>query len=231
MRAFRPSLAAALLLTLPSGPAAAQDAMRGKLLYLDAGRVAGAGVSCVDCHGGLPGALHGLGKAAGDPAAIAYALGAIQQMTPLRGRLSEKDMADLAAYIAFPAAPSPDPRLATAGPAASPYSAERLEFPEAAAGGAPIASTVRITNRGALPLTLLSSPAIGGPAAADFTLAASDCRAGATLGAGESCSMEIVFQPGGETGLRAATLGLTHDWVRGGAHVALIGRVSAAAPR
>jgi hypothetical protein len=33
-----------------------QNALRGKLLYHDTAGVTGSAVSCVECHGGLPGA-------------------------------------------------------------------------------------------------------------------------------------------------------------------------------
>jgi len=198
----------------------AQDALRGKRLYHDIGRLNGAGVSCIDCHGGIPGALHGIGKAANNPAAIDYALGAIQQMTPLRGRVSQQDMADLAAYIGAPQTPSPDLRIETSGPAASAYTAERLEFRPGDR------SIVRFSNAGNLPLQLLSPPAISGPDADAFTLAASDCHAGMTLRPGMSCTVDITFRrPGSNpTSLRSARLGIRHDWIRGEIAVALLGR-------
>ena len=84
-------------------PAAAQDALRGKRLYLDTARVTGAPVSCVDCHRALPPGLFGIGSAANNPAIIANALNSIPQMAPLRGRLTAADIADVAAYIGNPA--------------------------------------------------------------------------------------------------------------------------------
>jgi hypothetical protein len=78
---------------LVAAPADAQDALNGKRLYLDVSRVRGAGTNCVDCHGGLPGGLFGIGRAANDAAAVERAIGAIPQMTPLRGRLSARDYA------------------------------------------------------------------------------------------------------------------------------------------
>ena len=205
-------------------PALAQDALRGKQLYHDVGRLSGAGVSCIDCHGGLPGALHGLGKVADNPAAIEYAIGAVTQMTPLRGRLTDRDMADIAAYAAFPAVPSPDPRIMTAGPAATPYSNDRLEFFAEPEGPPSPPSSIRLTNAGALPLRLASAPVLAGPAAEQFVIAATDCSAGMTLAPQQSCAVDILFRPVGHQGLRAASLGLAHDWIRGGVNIALIGR-------
>ncbi len=198
-------------------PALAQDALRGKLLYHDIGRVRGTGVSCVDCHGGIPGALHGLEKVAGNPNAIAYAIGAVQQMTPLRGRVTVEDMADIAAYVADPAVASPAVHLTTSGPAASAYTSERLEF--AGAG----TSSVRLTNAGALPFGLGAAPFLDGPAAAQFILAASDCESGAVLAPQQSCALRVEYRPVG-IGLRTATLRIAHDWIGGSTNVALIGR-------
>ena len=219
-------LPAVLLLALAATGAWAQDALRGKRLYHDVGQTSGAGVSCIDCHGGVPGALHGLGKAANNPAAIDYALNAIQQMMPLRGRLSTQDMADIAAYVGTPGIPSPEPRLANTGPAASRWSTERLEFPIAVSGSISAESTVELTNAGAVPLQILSAPVLDGPDAAQFTIVASNCAAGMLLAKQQSCSMAIAFQPRGSSGLRTASARIGHDWIRGGIHVALIGRVS-----
>jgi len=206
-------------------PTLAQDALRGKRLYHDIGPISGAGVSCIDCHGGIPGALHGIGKAANNPAAIDYALNVIQQMTPLRGRVSQQDMADLAAYIGAPHTPSPDLRIETSGPAANRFTAERLEFRPGDR------SVVKFTNTGRLPLQLQSAPAISGPDAGTFFIAASDCRAELTLGPGMSCSVDITFRPAppasNSTSLRSARLGISHDWIRGEVAVALLGRTQA----
>jgi hypothetical protein len=160
-------------------------------------------------------------RVAGSPNAIAYAIGAISQMSALRGRVTDQDMADIAAYVAHPAVPSPNLQLATFGPAASPYTAERLEF------SAPASSSIRLINAGALPLGLGSAPVLSGPAVADYSIAATDCRAGAVLAAQQFCTIEIAFAPRGEPGLRAATVSVSHDWIRASVHIALIGRVAA----
>jgi len=221
--------AALAALCLSSSVAHAQDALRGKRLYHDVGRMNGAGVSCIDCHGGIPGALHGIGKAANNPAAIDYAIHAIQQMTPLRGRVSPQDMADLAAYIGAPLTPSPDLRIETSGPAANAYTKERLEFRPDDDG------VIRFANTGRLPLQLRSAPALSGPDTGAFIITASDCRAGMTLGPGVSCTVEVVFRPPQPTphsnSLRSARLGISHDWIRGEAAVALLGRTETAGIR
>ncbi|MFM9970869.1 MAG: c-type cytochrome, partial [Burkholderiales bacterium] len=117
-----------LMFCLLANAAVAQDALRGKRIYHDGGRLNGAGISCVDCHGGVPGALHGINRAARNPTAIEYALGAISQMSRLRGHLTKADIQDLAAYLAQPLVASPRLAVSTKGPAANSYTTERLEF-------------------------------------------------------------------------------------------------------
>jgi len=206
-------------------PSSAQDALRGKLLYHDVGRLSGAGVSCIDCHGGVPGALHGLGKVADNPAAIDYAIGAVLQMTPLRGRLSIRDLADIAAYVATPTVGSPEPRVSARGPAASPYSSDRLEFFDVQEGSTSTPSTLSLANQGKVALRIGSGAHISGPDAAQFAITVDDCRAGQVLETGQACDVTIVFRPEGPQGLRTATLRLAHDWIHGGFNVPLLGRV------
>ena len=79
--ALQALLLVCLALAAVTSPALGQDALRGKRLYHEVGRLNGAGVSCIDCHGGVPGALDGLGRVAGDPARIAYAIGTVAGMT------------------------------------------------------------------------------------------------------------------------------------------------------
>ena len=209
-----------------AGTAGAQDALRGKMLYHDVGRMSGAGVSCIDCHGGIPGGLHGIGKAAGKPSVIEEALGAIHQMAPLRGRVSTADMADLAAYLARPDVPSPDLRSGTVAADGTFMPSERVTFTALAdqAGSATVA-TVRLVNAGAVVVRLRSGPQLAGPDAALFDIIASDCAEGRALGAGDACSVSVAFRPRGPGGLRSASLSVQHDWLRGASSLALVGRV------
>lgn len=232
-RRGNPSLALSALLVaaLAAGTAFAQSALLGKRLYHDIGRLRGTGASCVDCHGGFPGALHGIGRAAGDPIAIEYAIGAIRQMEVLRGRVTPQDMADIAAYLAAPDVASPDLRLSSAGQAASPYTSERLEFAETVPGSVSAPSTIRLSNVGRLPLHLQSTPKISGVAADDFRLIATDCHAATALAPQQSCTISVAFDPRGDgPRLRLASVGVEHDWIRGSVNIALIGRIGAAEP-
>ncbi len=204
-------------------PAAAQDALRGKRLYLDTARVTGAPVSCVDCHRALPPGLFGIGSAANNPAIIANALNSIPQMAPLRGRLTAVDIADVAAYIGNPSVPSPVLRVVTNAPN-GPVSSDRLDFGVVLPGQTSGRGNVRLANDGALPMQITSSVRIVGPHAAEYSLADSGCGPTTTLGPGQSCEIGITFRPGssGER-LRTAAVQVDHDWVSGIAAVALLG--------
>ncbi len=217
MHAF---LLACLALAAAAPHALGQDALRGKRLYHEVGRLSGAGASCIDCHGGLPGGLHGIGRVADDPARIDYAIGAVTQMTPLRGRLSRQDMADLAAYVARPGVASPVPRVATSGSASMPYVPDRLEFAGAATG------MVRLSNAGAVALRLDAGPALAGEHVAQFAIAEATCAEGLVLGEGKSCTVTIAFVPDAGPGPRVAVLRLAHDWIGGGTSIPLIGRLA-----
>lgn len=222
-------LGAVLALLLPGSPAEAQDALRGKRLFLDTARLTGSGVSCVDCHGGLPPGLFGIGRAANDPAAVERAVNAIPQMTPLRGRLAATDYADLAAYIGRPGVPSPALRAATSG-AATTASPERLDFGAAVPGSQTPGSRWHLVNEGAVALQLTAAPLLRGENAGDFAIVSGDCAAGLTLAGGGSCSMEIAFRPLAGAGTRRAAAAVGHDWVGGEIALALAGQAIAPAP-
>jgi mono/diheme cytochrome c family protein len=199
------------------------NALRGKRLYLDGGRIVGTGVSCVDCHGDVVGSAFGLGKAANSPAAIDYAINAIPQMARARGRYSAQDLIELAAYIGEPNVASPDVRLLTSGAAANPYTSARLEFGVITLGAKSSTSKIRIVNAGQIALNIAALPTLAGPDTAQFELLATDCQAGLTLQFQQACELTIAFVPTGLPGPRSASVGITHDWVRGVDNVALIG--------
>jgi cytochrome c553 len=214
------ALVAALLL---ADGAAALDALNGKRLYHDVGRLRGAGVSCVDCHFALPGQF-GISRAANDPARIQQAVESIPQMTPLRGRLTSDDYKDLAAYIGQPGVPSPDLRVSTSGAAS-----DRIDFGTVTAGTSASAQ-MRLDNGGAIALRLTSLPRIVGEHPADFTFGpGGTCPGAAALAAGATCVIEVRFAPlPGATGTRRAALQVDHDWIGGVAAVALLGQAQPA---
>jgi hypothetical protein len=223
MSGHRREVAVALLVLL-SWPraASAQSALRGKRLYLDAARITGSGVSCVDCHGGIPGGLFGIGRAANDPVLVESAIGSVPQMAPFRERLAANDFADLAAYLGDPAVPSPQVELTTVLPSGAPGAADRLSFGEVAVG-AEATATLVLRNSGQLPFSITAAPLLAGPNVEEFTLLPQPCDAGAALVPAASCSFEVRFAPDGPLGMRVARLVISHDWVSGVAAVALLG--------
>lgn len=215
------AIAIAGALGMLSAHALAQDALRGKRVYLDTARLTGSTVSCVDCHGGFPPGLFGIGQAANNPARVANAIASIPQMTPLRGRLSTQDVADVAAYLGNPAVPSPTLRV---GPG------DRLDFGAISQGQTSARGAVTLTNTGTLSLTLTSNSRLTGPQAAEYSIADSSCTSGRLLAPSESCEVGVLFRPpSGASGLRTAALQVDHDWVSGTAAVALIGTAESGA--
>jgi mono/diheme cytochrome c family protein len=213
-------LVPAFCAVLGAAPVVAQDALAGKRLYLDAARLRGTGVSCVDCHGGLPGGAFGIGRSANDPTAVERAVNSIPQMTPFRGRLQASDYADLAAFIGRPDVPSPLMRTTTSGPAAR--GAKRLQYEAQVVGSTSAVSRWQLTNDGAVALRLTGPVLLRGEHAADFAAVASDCTAGRTLAAGATCSVELAFRPQ-SAGARRAAAAVPHDWIGGETALALLG--------
>lgn len=218
----------AVIAMAAASPARAQDALHGKRLYLDAARITGSGVSCVDCHGGLPGGLYGIGRAADDPALVETAVDTVSQMAPLRGRLAGADLADLAAYIGDPGVPSPQVELATWRPGGEPGLADRIELGEVTIGAASDAATLELRNTGQLAFAITGAPEVAGTDAGDFAIESADCDAGSLVAPGASCRFALVFGPSA-VGARAARFLVPHDWVHGVAAVALLGSAAPAA--
>lgn len=208
---------------LAARPASAQNALRGKRLYLDAARIVGSGVSCIDCHGGLPGGVFGIGRAANDPGLIQYAVGAVPAMQPLRGRLTAEDVADLAAYIGDPGVDSPGLQLTTHSPDGMGGRPDRIEFGAVEVGGDSGVATLRITSAGALPVTLTGAPEVLNDDAMAFAIDDTSCRAGMAMAPGASCTVDVVMRPVAAADFLAARLVVAHDWVYGIAAVALLG--------
>lgn len=204
---------------------AAQDALRGKRLYYDLAGLTSAPVSCVECHGGFPGAAHGIGRAANDPNAIRYALGSIPQMARLDAHLSARDIADIAAYLGAPDVASPQLVLVSDGPGTNHGAQGRMEIGLSPDAGV-LYSGMTLQNRGAAPVRLRSGPVISGSGAAHFRLRFTDCTAGRVLPRGESCRFEVALDPDARMPAPVATLSIAHDWLYGGERVALIGRVA-----
>lgn len=208
--------------------AQAQDALRGKRLYLDADRLVASGVSCVDCHGGLPGGAYGIGKAANNPDVVERAVSTIAPMAPFRGRLTVEDYADLAAFIGNPAVPSPELRITTTAPAGGSAAADRIDFGSVPASGNSAVGSLQLVNLGQRPLQLTRAPRLDGGDAGDFVVIGTDCQAPAALQPQQACRIDLAFRPSAGSGLRTAAIQVEHDWVEGVAALALIGTANAA---
>lgn len=167
--------------------AATGDPVRGQVLY-DA---TPGGVSCASCHDdatlGLLRLRFGVDPAV-TRAAIVSGKGGMNQPNLLA--LTDADLADIAAYIADPAAAAPiEPLIEPAS---------GLDFSRATVGGPPVERIVSLFNPGRTALPLGSFALTG----ADF-VQASAC--GPSLDPDGRCSLVLQFRPG-SVGERAGTL-------------------------
>lgn len=209
-----------LVLLAATVSTARADALVGKRLYLDAARLAGTTVSCVDCHGGLPGGAFGIGAAANAPAVIADAIDAVPDMAPFRGRLTAQDLGDLAAYIGDPLVPSPGVALvATDG-----RPLDRIDFGDVELGSH-VQVSFRLANPGQLPLSLTGDATLTGNDTAELELSTATCPSNAMIAPGANCDFTLDFRPTGAPGSRVARFAVPHDWVRGTAALAVLGSV------
>lgn len=192
------ALGSALLLA--GSNAFAQNAVRGKQLYESFLNPVYT-FSCSEntqCHG--PNPLTNMNKIRNgvDPNKIISAISSVGKMGPLKGFVTNTDAADMAAYIANPAA-------ATA-PAIS-ASATALAFGAtqvAASNTAPVPASVTLTNTGAGTLTITAINK-SGTNAGDFTPTGTCVGASVTVAPGASCTLSATFTPSA-TGTRTATL-------------------------
>lgn len=200
------ALRVALTITLAAATsmAFAQNAVRGKQLYQNTN---GAPLSCA-----APGVCHGLDpnlnlnkiKNGSNPAVIQSAITSVDTMKFLSAFLtSATDRADIAAYIANPAAGD-----GGGGGAALTASASALSFGQTQVGTTNAISnpaSITLTNAGAANITITAINK-SGTNAADFTANGSCASASpVTLTPGATCTLGATFTPsGGDT--RTATL-------------------------
>ena len=181
-------------------PAAAQNAARGKQLYES--RFNPNFLTCSDaaCHGVNPLANMNRIRNGTSGQAILTAVGAVPLMSPLRNLVSQGDAADIAAYIANPAAATPTGGLAASSPS--------LAFGATAVGATnansnPAVSTVTNTSTAAV---TISGIAKSGTNAGEFTATGSCVSASSVqLAPGASCTLGATFAPTA-AGTRSATL-------------------------
>jgi hypothetical protein len=210
-------LAAGLLV---ANGAQAQNAVRGQTLFFSTN---GAPLSCGSngCHDGFPATRRNGINAGANPQAI---LSAIMQnrggMIILNGFVSSQDAADIAAYIANPAA------AAGSSIAVSPTA---LLFPTTTAGSASGVLSVSVTNGGSAALSL-TSISLAGTNASEFRIAGSStCANGGSVAAGANCRIDVTFNPTSD-GAKTASIAIVHSAAGSPTNVPLNGTAGAAQP-
>ena len=217
--AYRPTLSALLALTLAltafvtfPGAAHAQSVSNGRSLYITP-QVSGQ-LSCgnAQCHSSDPTFNQNrIQNGANNPAAISAAInGGVSSMAFLRGRLSSTQLADLAAYIANPAAANSVP-VAT-------LSSTTIGFGSVNIGATSPAQPVTLTNTGAATLQLSSITLSN----AEFARGSTGCTPTTALAPSTSCTMILTFTPS-TTGVRSATLTISHNAANAVSTVSLAG--------
>jgi hypothetical protein len=122
-------------------------------------------------------------------------------MAVYRGRITAQNAADLAAYIANPAAAVADAMVSASG--------AMLAFGQTQIGvtnTAPMPASITITNTGTGPL-MIAGVARAGANATEFTAAGSCIGASVTVAAGGTCTLSATFTPAA-AGSRTATFTL-----------------------
>jgi cytochrome c553 len=178
------TVALACVLLSPAA-AWAQDAERGRDLYLDAGGTKGiAGLpSCVQCHGLPP-----EGKLIGaTPAQLQGAFASVIAMGRFALEFDARDLADLSAFLRDPQA------VATPLPAVAPLSPAWAALPGTRSPGL----ALRLTNDGRAALTLAAREAVtvAGTGASQFVLTRGGCDDGVVLAPGASCEVTLQYAP------------------------------------
>ena len=191
-------LGSALLLTGTS--VLAQNAVRGKQLYESFLNPVYT-FSCSEntqCHG--PNPLTNMNKIRNgtNPNTIISAISSVGKMGPLKGYVTSTDAADMAAYIANPAAATAPMISASATSLA--FGATQV----AASNTAPVPASVTLTNTGAGNLTITAINK-SGTNAGDFAPTGTCVGASVTVTPGASCTLSATFTPSA-TGTRTATL-------------------------
>lgn len=212
---FFAALMAALTLTAVStfpGSADAQNIANGRTLY-STPQVSG-NLSCGNgqCHSANPATNQNrVRSGANNPSAIANAInGGVSSMAFLRGALSMPQLDDLAAYIANPSATNTAPVATLSG--------TTLGFGAVNTGTTSGAQSITLTNTGA-GLLQLSGIALSG---SEFARAGGTCTPTGALAASASCTLGISFTPAA-SGVRSATLTVTHNAVPGSSNISLAG--------
>ncbi len=208
-----------LTLAVMAGSSAhAADALNGKSLYLN-GPVGG-GASCTTCHGASPAAnVSGILRAANNPTVISAAFTANKggMGALFNGKFTTAEIADLAAFIGNP--------TVTAAPAAS-LTPGSLVFNGTTIGQSSAALSATLANAGTAALSI-DTIGFSGAAAGDFSVNGGTCAGGASVAAGASCTVQLIFKPT-VAGARAAALTISHNATGGTSSASLSGTGNAA---
>lgn len=199
--------------------AQAADALNGKTLYLN-GPTSG-GTTCAACHGPSPANnVSNILAGANNPSVISSAFAANKggMGSLYNGKFSSAEIADLAAFIGNP--------NVTAAPAAS-VAPATLSFGGATVGQDSSALSTTLSNSGSAALNI-GSIAVGGGNGGDFRVTGGSCASGASLAAGGSCTVQLVFHPTA-SGTRGGALTISHNATGGSSSVALSGTGNAVA--
>jgi trimeric autotransporter adhesin len=208
------------LLMAVAGPALAQSATNGQMLFtttLVAGKQ-----SCNNsaCHGSIP--ANPLNRIANGTSAsnIKGIIVTNTQMTFLQGKLTDAQLNDLAAYIGQQLGRTPSYLPTTPEPAPS-VSPPSISFTSQALGTTSAAQTFSVNNSvGAGAALVLKSIAL--TAGSDFAVSGGTCAVGTSLAAGTACSVTVSFKPT-LAGTRSATLTVGHNGATGSSTASLSG--------
>ena len=201
MDSFKLVAVAGVLASVIGANVQAADAVRGKMLYENTN---GAPLSCATggCHGPNPNQnINGVRKGANAPNEILNAInGGVGAMAFLATYVTATDAADIAAYIANPAA-------GTASPAAT-LSTAALSFGNQVVGTTSGTMSASLTNSGTANL-VLSTVTLGGANPAEFTRSGT-CANAVSLPPAASCSVNVAFKPTA-SGARSAAITIAHN--------------------
>jgi hypothetical protein len=192
-------MTAGALAAVIAAPVQAADPVRGKMLYENTN---GAPLSCAAsvCHGTNPSTNINKIRNGTNSNVILSAINSVGEMKFLSTYVSATDAADIAAYIANPAAgtPSPGATLSTA----------TLSFGNQVLQTSSGTMSASLSNTGTANL-VLSTVTLGGTNPAEFTRSGT-CAAAVSLAPAASCSVDVTFKPTA-IGTRSATITIGHN--------------------
>lgn len=193
--------AAVCAVACTAAAAQAPDAMRGRLYYVDTARLAATRDNCVNCHALPPDSRASAG--ANSPTTILSAMAGDlgPGMSQFLGRLTTRDVADIAAFLGQQNVPFPQPAAAA------------FESFSAGVGMGGQMRLVELRNTGNAPVQWDGAARIDGVHAGDFSIGANTCAV--SLAPGASCTVDVRFMPRVAAADISALLVVPHTWVGG----------------